>query len=292
MSESIIADFVAKFNSDRLRRREPVRGRVLLSGKRLVLAVRDDDKLTIPLQSIVDIGVGQVPEELGGFFDSTVTVVFRRDDSQFVATIEGEADTIEKFSTVLFKVILNGTETTIKHPALVGGRVTSQEFVRARLLLKPGVVQFKTTDETVDIRLAAVTQFRRATHEIAGARRPVLEVRHMPRGQSMLTIAALDSPRKMSVLGRYLRLEYSELMADIRNLDLSTGEKELLVALYSGAGTASTSLAQIVDEDASRVTMLLNRLEAEDLVVDADGGTTLTPKGRVVVNRNLEDVNQ
>lgn len=292
MSESVIADFVATFNSDRMRRTEPIKGRVLLSEKRLVLAARGDDKLTIPLQSIFDIGVGKVPEKLDGFFDATVTVAFRHQDRQFVATIEGDGAHIEKFSTVLFRTILNGTETSVKHPALVGGRVTSEEFVFAKLLLRPGAVQFKTAEGTVDIRLAAVTEFGQSAREMAGAQRQTLEVRHTVDGHSVLTLAAIDSPRKMSVLGRYLRLEYSELMAEIRDIDLSTGEKELLVALYSGAGTASASLAQLVDEDASTVTMLLNRLEAEELVVDADGGTTLTPKGRVVVNRYLEDVNK
>jgi len=43
MSESIIADFVGKFNAEVLTRAEPVKGRVLLSQKRLVLAAREDD---------------------------------------------------------------------------------------------------------------------------------------------------------------------------------------------------------------------------------------------------------
>jgi ribosomal protein S19E (S16A) len=38
--------------------------------------------------------------------------------------------------------------------------------------------------------------------------------------------------------------------------------------------------------------MTLNRLQEDGLVADTDEGTTLTPKGRVVVSNHLEDVNE
>ena len=291
MSESVIADFVARFNSDRIKRSEPVKGRVILSEKRLVLAVKDTDKLTIPLSSIFDVAVGQVPEELDGFFHSTVTIAFQQHGNQFVATVEGEDDKIEKFSTVLFKALLNGTETTVKHPARVGGRVTDAKFVPARLALKPKVVTFNTNDGAVEVRLSQVTEFSRSKRDIGGTTRPVLEVRHMPSGESVMTMVAAESPRVMGLLGRYLRLEYSDLMAELRDIELSGDEKEVLVALYSGAGGEGMSLTTIIDKDPSNVTMLLNRLEEKDLVIDTESGTKLTPKGKAVVGRHLEDVN-
>jgi helix-turn-helix protein len=291
MSESVIADFVAKFNSDRLARTDPIKGRVLLSEKRLVLAVNDNDKLTIPLSSIVDVAVGHIPEELSGFFDSTVTVGFERGDRQFVAVVEADDDTIGKFSNVLFKAILNGIEMTVKHPARVGGRVIDGDFTPARLALKPKRVRFTTPEEAVEISLSTVTEFSRATRKIHGTKRPVLAVRHMPEGTSQLTLAAMDSSRKMSILGRYLRLEYSDLMTEIADLELTKDKKEILVALYSGAGGDGISLAQIVNREPAELTMMLNDLEADELVVDTADGTKLTPKGKVVVSTHLEDVN-
>ncbi len=291
MSESVIADFFAKFNADVLTTADPVAGRVLLSEKRLVLAVNDSDKLTVPLDTIFDVAVGQVPEELDGFFDSTVTVAFQRNDRQHVATVEGDDEMISKFSTVLFKALLNGSETTVKHPARIGGRVMDSPFRAAKLFLKPQAVQFTTADEPVIITLAEVTEFRRSTREVNGSTQPVLEVRHMPQGEATLTMAATDSKRKMSLLGRYLRLEYSDLMAELKDITVSKDEKEILVALYSGAGDEGLSLPQIVNKEPSNVTMMLNKLAEDDLVVDTPDGTTLTPKGQVVVSKHLEDVN-
>jgi helix-turn-helix protein len=291
MSESVIADFVAKFNSESTARGKPVKGRVVLSQKRLVLAANDDEKATIPLSSVFDIAVGQVPADLGDFFDATVTVAFERNGSRYVAAIEAGDEKVDKFSTVLFKAILNGTDVTIKHPARLGGRVTDQKFEPAKLFLKPHQVQFRHSGGSVDVRLSTVTEFSRTSRKIGGAKRPVLEVRHMDDGQSTLTTVATESPRKMSILGRYLRLEYSDLMAELRDIEITKDQKEVLVALYSGAGSEGMSLANVVNKDSSEVTMLLNRLEEDELVVDSKQGTKLTPKGQVVVSNHLEDVN-
>lgn len=291
MSESVIADFVAQFNAEHTARSEPIRGRVLLSRKRLVLAASATDKVTIPLSAVFDVAVGHVPSDLGDFFDSTVTVAFERSGSRSIACVSADEEKIEKFSTVLFKALLNGAETTIRHPARVGGRVTDREFAPAKLAVERGTVRFVTGTDTVGIRLGNVTGFDRNSRAVAGDARPVLEIRHTENGRSTVTMAATDSARTLSILGRYIRLEYSELMADLEEVDLSTEETEILVALYSGAGTEGVSLPAIVDEDPQRVTMTLNRLREAGLVADTDEGTTLTPRGRVVVSNHLEEVN-
>ncbi|MEF8783643.1 MAG: CheF family chemotaxis protein [Haloarculaceae archaeon] len=291
MTESVIADFVAAFNAENTRQDGPTKGRVLLSQKRLVLAANDESRATIPLSAVFDIVVGHVPSDLGDFFDATVTIAFERNNNRYAAAIEAGEETIEKFSTVLFKAILNGTDMTVNHPARVGGRVTDQEFVPAKLSLKPKAVRFTRGDSPLVIRLSTITDFSRSNRDIAGSRRPVLQIRHMDSGQSTMTMAATDSSRKMSILGRYLRLEYSDLMADLEDIEISNDEKQILVAIYSGAGSEGISLPTIVDKNPQEVMMLLNRLQDADLVIDTGEGTRLTPKGQVVVNNHLEDVN-
>ncbi|WEL16867.1 MULTISPECIES: CheF family chemotaxis protein [unclassified Halorhabdus] len=291
MSESVIADFVASFNSERSARSEPVKGRVLLSQKRLVLAA-DESKTTIPLSSIFDVAVGHVPPDLGDFFDSTVTIAFEKSDSRFVAVVEADDETIEKFSTVLFKALLNGTDSTVQHPAEIGGRVTDAEYVPAKLFLQPKGVQFKRQNDSFTVTLAQVTKFERSTREIAGSERAVLAVRHMPDGEAITTVAAMPSARMLSLLGRYLRLEYSDLMGELKDIELSDPEIELLVAVYSTGDMEGIPLANVLDREASEVTMLVTDLEEKQLLTTGDAGPALTSKGRVVVNRHLEDVNE
>ncbi len=291
MSESVIADFVCQFNSEVASRADPIKGRVVLSQKRLVLAASEDDKLTIPLESIFDIAIGQVPPDLGDFFKSTVTVAFERNGQRLVAAVEADDEKIEKFGTVLFKAIINGTETTVKERARVGGRVTDEQFKRARLFLKPGAVEFRRDDGSFTIDLTTVSDFERSTREISGAARPVLEVRHMQDGTAVTTLAALASSRKMSILGRYLRREYSGLMEQLEKIELTKGKKEVLVAIYSTGDMEGMPLASILGKDSSEVSMLLQDLEADGLVQDGTDGPTLTPTGQVVASRHLEDVN-
>jgi helix-turn-helix protein len=291
MSESVIADFVGKFNAEITSRGEPVKGRIICSQKRLVLAADSENRLQIPLSSIFDIAVGHVPPDLGDFFDSTVTIAFERDDTRYVAAVEGNNDNIEKFSTVLFKTILNGTEMTIKHPAQRGGRRTDEPFVAARLYLEPMTVTFRNEDRTVDIDLAGVTQFARESRTIGDRTRPVLVVRHMEQGQSLQTLAATNSARKLSILGRYLRLEYGELLTELKDVELTDEKTEVLVAIYSGAEGSEATLASVLDMEPSQASMLLTDLEDEELLASTESGTDLTPKGQIVVANHLDDVN-
>jgi helix-turn-helix protein len=289
MSESVVADFVGAFNSEASARQEPVKGRILLSERRLVLAA-DEGKVTIPLSSIFDVSVGTVPDDLGDFFNATVTVAFERNDRRMVAAIEADDEKIEKFTTVLFKAILNGTDMTVKHPSRVGGRVTGESFEPTKLFLKPQAVEFTLADGSVGVDLATVIDFDRLTREVNGADQSVLAVKHTPSGRTLTTLAATQSSRKMSILGRYLRREYSDLMADLKDVSLSETEVEILVATYSSG--PGVSLASVVSGEASQATMVLNDLRSDGLVVDGEGGPQLTPTGQVVVSKYLERVNE
>jgi helix-turn-helix protein len=291
MSESVIADFVGNFNASTVERAEPMKGRILLSQKRLVLAANasDQGKLTVPLSQIFDVAVGHVPPGLGDFFDSTVTIAFNKNNHRHVTAIEASDDKIEKFSTVLFKALLNGTTMTVKHPARIGGRVTGEEYHNAKLFLKPRAVQFKGPERSFSVDLSTVTDFDKQEREIAGSARQVLSIRHMNNGQSVMSLAATQSNRKMSLLGRYLRLEYSDIVEDLKDIDLSEQETELLVAVYStGDGV---SLSGVLAIEPSQATMMVTDLEKKGLLASTESGTELTPKGRIVVSDKLEDVN-
>lgn len=292
MSESVIADFVGKFNAEITSRQDPIRGRIICSQKRLVLAADSENRIQIPLSKIFDIAVGHVPPDLGDFFESTVTIAFERNDQRYVAAVEANADNIEKFSTVLFKAILNGTETTVQHPARRGGRPTDEPYVAAGLFLSPMTVEFRNEDWSVEIDLASVTQFTRETREVGGGQRPVLVVRHMEGGQSLVTHAATKSPRKLSLLGRYLRLEYGDLLTELKDVDLTDEKTGVLVAIYSGADGLAASLASVLDMEPAQVSMLLTDLEEDELLANTDAGADLTPKGQIVVANHLEDVNE
>ncbi|MFB6195013.1 MAG: CheF family chemotaxis protein [Haloplanus sp.] len=287
MSERVIADFVGRFYLTDMDRSDPIQGRIIMSPKRLVLA-GDDHKVTVPTESIFDVAVGHVPPEMQSFFSDSVTIAYD-DDGRRMAVIEADAETIDKFTTVLFKAHLNGREVMVEHPARRGGRVVDSETQRARLTVEDGSLVFSGPETEFDIDLATVTNFEKETRTLGGDSLPALSVRHVPRTTALMTVVALPSERVMNLLGRYLRLEYSDLVESLSDISLSDEEVQMLVAIYS-AGEGVDPL-DVVAVDPSQTTMVLNSLGEKDLIVDSDEGTALTPKGRVVVNSRLEEVN-
>lgn len=285
MSESVVADFTGKFVVDGNRGEEPIRGRIVLSQKRLVLA-GPNERATIPLTNVFDIGVGEVPQAVSAFFDDTVTVGFRRGDRNHAAAIEAEGDKIERFGSILYKARLNGATVAVRHPARVGGRVTDAPLERATLsLCSDGLVC--RTDPPLEIDLSGVVHFEKRSSEINGTARPMLAVRHTDGKRMVLSELALSSEDRMNVLGRFLRRRYSDVMSELHDLSLSETETEVLVGIYSG-GTGA-DLAQLSNAEPSRVSMVLNALAEKDLV-ESDG-ESLTPRGMMVVSAQIEDVN-
>ncbi|MFB6268443.1 MAG: CheF family chemotaxis protein [Halobacterium sp.] len=287
MSESAIADFVTSFIPDTATHAEPVRGRVVMSKRRIVLAT-EDDKVTIPLSGVFDVQHETAPGDLAEFFDDTVTVGYERDGDRHVAVIEGAGDTVERFVVLVFKGLLNGATVYAKHPARRGGRVTDEPFASGKLRVSPGTVEVRG-DAGVELDISTVTHFERVDRDVNGSSRQLLSVRHMGDTGPVTTELALDSGRKMNLLGRFIRLRYTHLKQDLKDVDLTDEEIEALVAIYSSGPSAN--LATVLGVDASQLTMYLNGLIDKGLVEDTEGGTRLTSMGRAAVSEHIEDVN-
>jgi helix-turn-helix protein len=288
MNERVVADFVGEFYLTDMAQAEPVQGRVVMSPKRLVL-VGEDGKTSIPTSAVFDVAVGHVPPEMREFFSDSVTIAYDEGDGRRMAIVEGDSDTIEKFATVLFKAILNGCEVTVEHPVRKGGRVVDTPPRRARIRVGDRTLSLSGPEVDLAIGLETITDFARETRTIRGESRAALEVRHIPGTAALVTAVSLPSDRRMNILGRYLRLEYSDLVEELSDIALSNEEVQSLVAIYSaGEGVDPVT---VIEGDASRTTMVLNSLQEKGLVADDETGTVLTPKGRIVVNNRLEEVN-
>jgi helix-turn-helix protein len=266
MSKTVISDLVGRFNSDLFSGTDLTTGRVVLSEAELVLAAGKQERLTIPIAAIFDISIGWVPEDLGDFFNSTVTIAFERNEKQMVVAIEGSNHNIDRFGTVLFKSILNGTKAKLMDRSRVGGRVTDAQFESSELFLTQNAVEFRQGDDSFTVDLSLITDFGRFVRDINGTERPVIAFRHTKSGTALTTLTALPSTRKMELFDRYLRREYSELMEDLEAIDLTTEKKELLVTLYSMGEIGEGSLSSVLDMYPADVTQLLQELRSDGIV--------------------------
>lgn len=289
--ERAVADFVGRFarNPNGVSHAEPTRGRIVMSRKRLVIA-GDDERLTVPLSKIVDLLIGNVPPHLRDLFDSTVTVGYRSDDGTVeTVLIEGGEETLSKFETVAFKCLLNGTKAKIKHPARVGGRVTDEPVRKAKLTIDPELVTLRTNRGNVRIDITDVIGFKRTERSPDGTTRSTLLVKHADDGEVSTTLVAPLSTRRLNILGRFLRIRYSELLEKAGEIDLNEPQKRLLVAIYATRG--DIDFGNVLNGDAARATNVLNALGKKDLISEDESGISLTSVGQVIVNQRLEDVN-
>ena len=293
--ESIVVDFVANFVAGGDAAFDPVKGRVLMSERRLVLAT-SNTKTTIPITSIYDIAVGQVPPEVEEFFDYTVMVGYVDGDYRRSTVIGGDRETIEKFSLLLFRATLNGSTALVTHPAKVGGRVMDTPKQKTGLHLDYESVAFpgsdvSTTEEgPFSIDLASVIFFEvmeRSAND--GETRLVLSVQHVENGQTVTSEISMTSRRKMNILGRYLRLIYHWIKSDVRDVDVEEHELEVLVGLYSTA--EEIDLASLLDVNESELDARLESLHEDDLITNEEPPVDLTPQGRFIVNEEFEDIN-
>lgn len=156
------------------------------------------------------------------------------------------------------------------------------------IALQPGRVAFNG-QESVSVEVSTVSNFERIHREFRGTDQPVLSVTHAPEMQSMTTQVALEADRKMNILGRFLRTEYSQLQEELADLDVSDREAEAMVGLYSGGDDAS--LASMLGMESNQVTMLLNGLLEKGLLEEHAEGMALTSLGKLAVSSKIEQVN-
>lgn len=288
MEESVVADFTGRVHTRDVGASKPIPGRVLLSQRRLVLA-SESGRTTIGLRSVFDVAVGTVPNDLQSFFSDTVTIAYVDGDAKRTAVIEGEPDPMDRFQRILFKALLDGVTVRVRSPAKVGGRVVDGNDRTATVSLGDGEIGFVDCEDPFTIDLSTVIDFDRDERTVDGTARPTLSITHAPETGSITSLVSVASERTLSVLGRYVKLEYAEVMEDVHELDLTDEELEILVSLYSAGGEASIST--IVTGDATQASMILDKLREGGLVADGETATALTPKGRMVVSTYLGEVN-
>ncbi|MFB6112542.1 MAG: CheF family chemotaxis protein [Halodesulfurarchaeum sp.] len=287
MTDPVVADFVTDVVPDTAEWTEPVRGRVVMSTDQVVIATAEDRR-TIRIAEIFDVAYGSAPSDLSRFFEDTVSIAYEDGFGRHVALIEGADETVSRFTDLLFKAIINGTEVLVKHPARVGGRVTDESVQTMTVFLRKPQVVFSGADR-FHIEVSTVSNFEKLDREVRGRTRSVLSVRHALDMQEVTSEISLDSGRKMNVLGRYLRIEYSTLRDQLASIELRDVELEALLGMYSGGDDAK--LAGMLGIEPNRVTMILNGLLEKDLLAESDSGMTLTPLGKMAVNTRIESIN-
>jgi helix-turn-helix protein len=199
-------------------------GRVLLSNRRLILA-GNDGKRTIPLSQL---------EGLGGRHDSNQSIARV---SNYVSFDLGEqvllvaAADHEAFERDVYRALLDQRTLMAKHPAVEGGVVQETGWEQARVKIdENGLGAALEGGAFVEFDLDDISGVDSAKRTVDGEKQPVIEVSHTDDGTSIETHLAGGS-RLMRFVEAWLRKGEQRSTA---NVDLSSRDREVLMALYSG----------------------------------------------------------
>ncbi|AFZ73134.1 CheF family chemotaxis protein [Natronobacterium gregoryi] len=286
MSEDIVADITCRFFLSKKRGDgKPVKGRIILTERRMVLASAAEKK-TIPLSRVVDVNVGSVPYQVKSFFDDTVTVAYKGSERTQTAIIESEDENVEKLTSILFRLLLNDRKVAIQHPTRIDGRRRDAPVVLGELSVVSQQIVVQTQNRSVCIDVANITQLDQA-NRIGDDDRTTLVVTHIndETGQAITSLIAPARSQHVNLLARYIHLGLDELREEIENIQLSKPEKRLLVNLHSTGG--ELDFRNVLDGDPAYVTNVLHSVRRKNLIVETGNDISLTARGRIVVSEQI-----
>jgi len=254
-------------------------GRILLSNKRLVLA-GSAGKRTIPLSKI---------DELTGRYDVNQTVA---QVGQYVSVRFGEnvvlvaARDHESFETALFRALLDERTILARHPAVAGGVVQDTDWDKARVQVADDEVNVATASgRFVAIDLDDIGAIETGHRTVLNRGRTVVEVEHTEEGTSVQTYLS-GTDRQCAFLASLLGKGEQRSSASI---DLSAGEKQVLMALYSGV--SPFEIPDFVGKDVDEVEEIFERLTELEVLetVRKRREVALRPRGRNVASKAMSE---
>ncbi len=206
LSRSIVADFQASVRSSDWTEAEPLRGRIVLTEERIVLAV-DETNRAIGLSDVFDIVQG-VSRRSEGESTETVTLAFRSGGARETVSISADATTMFNFQRLLYRELLAGTHIVTVHRSRVGEDGGGPQDCELDITGTRVRLRAEGTGETVTISRADVTRFNtRSTRPSTEEATPAVVLYSDSGDRVGKTTISMPSFRTLNLFGRYLRAD-------------------------------------------------------------------------------------
>ncbi|MFB6074114.1 MAG: CheF family chemotaxis protein [Haloarculaceae archaeon] len=297
----IIADVTAPMAADGVTD-GPFEGRLVLGQEELLVAAATDRGADlddaahrlIPLDTVADLALDYVPKGMADTFETTIAIAYRPDGGERrVVIAELSPSRRRDLASALYRILLNVTPVTVRHPARVAGRVMDTDAEPMVMYVRPRRVEFTDrAGESVEcaVSLDDIIHVERGRRSVDDDLEPVVEIRHVSGNRPTTTTVGTEQERILELFGRYVRREYRQSLREVRAVSLSDPEKMLLVALYSVED--DRGLGDVINLDPETLSATLDSLSTDGLVRDHDDGVVLTGKGQLAVSDRLDSVNE
>jgi len=255
-------------------------GRVLLSTRRLILA-GNDGKRTVPLSRL---------QGLGGRHDANQSITRV---SNYVSFDLGEqvllvaAADHEAFERDVYRALLDQRTVMAKHPAVAGGVVQETEWQQARVKIdENGLNAALEKGAFVEFDLDDISGLDAAKRTVNGEKKPVIEVSHTDGDGTSIETHLAGKPNRMRFVESWLRKGEER---STTNVDLSSRDREVLMALYSGVSPFEIPAFLGIDVDVVEETFerLIELEVVEEVRVRRE--VTLNSRGRNIASEAMNE---
>jgi helix-turn-helix protein len=292
MSESkLIADFCGRIITEDVDQLKPIKARVLLNREQLVL-VTGDGKEAILLSNIASTDPGMVLESFSQFFEEAIAIAYRQNGTQKRAVIGGSSNTVAKFRTRLYKLLIGEQTVLVKHPAKRGGRVTNAPALKMTLEIDEDTILLVKDDQTAKIHLEAVIGFEHERRQFGDKQRLTLTVDHAPSGTTLTTYISLPKKQHLTFLSQFIRQNYSKVVANVNDIHLSETEIQLLASLHTFDGGAKQDRLMLMVNGVDDPDSFVEQLREKQLVTHDQDELHLTYRGEIMITEQVESVNE
>lgn len=272
---------------------DPVNGELILTQNDIRLTT-NDSTTTIQFSEIIDITIGTPPKMFHRDFNETINIKFNASTNQTeVCIIESQPEYESVFSYGVFKKILSDTEVLFQFGAEKGGRTVDSTVKRAKLTLSKQGLQFTTPEGVQQIELGSIIKLKTGTRKIRNDRRQVLTLKHTHEKTVYTTHIAIGADDLMRLFRRFIKTTYGELLEEAKSLDLDESITQLVVGLYT-TGSPSQTANVVCNGNDDEFKILYQQALSHGLVTAPNKSSTpsLTQKGKLIANKNLETINQ
>lgn len=251
--ESTLADQQGKFtqvvkDGEKVPDVEWIPGRILLSNKRIVLA-SNQGKRTFPLSKISTIKTRDDASQPFANVSSYLSLQVGNDVTLIAPNEHKE------FEHELYSAVLDGEIVITKHPAVKGGVIQDAEWQKGRMAVDEDQVGLALgSGEFVEVQTDDVGSVQRGKGEVLDKERLFIEVEHTVGNTAVETHISGDH-QKINILGGLLQ---SNEAASTEDMELSSQEQEVLMALYSGV--SPFQIPQFVGMDVEKVEQIYDQL--------------------------------
>ncbi|QGN07391.1 chemotaxis protein CheF1 [Halorhabdus sp. CBA1104] len=252
--------------------------RIVITTARIVLVT--DEKRTIPLDAISDVGGRYDVNQNAAGVASYVTVRIENDDVLLLRAPEQD-----EFETDLYRAFIDNTILYVQHPAVKGGVVQGTEWQRAKVKLTDGAIQLAIEDgQYVTIGRDDIGDVESDDQQVNGTERRVFEVEHTDEDGTSVETHLTGEAKQVTILQEVLQEGAERNQA---NLDLSPVEQQVIMALHSGV--SPFDLPDFVETDVEEVEEIFDRLIELDVIETVRERTEveMTSRGRQVASEEM-----